>query len=64
MEVATIMDREEDCYLRAVAETLTEWNSPIEARGRSLVSPKHKDLVRRNRVLCVSEILCRDRDRD
>ena len=22
------MDREEDCYLRAVAETLTEWNSP------------------------------------
>ena len=39
-------------------------HSPIEARGRSLVSPKHKDLVRRNRVLCVSEILCRDRDRD
>ena len=22
------MDREEDRYLRAVAETLTEWNSP------------------------------------
>ena len=22
------MDREEDCYLRAVAETLSEWNSP------------------------------------
>ena len=22
------MDREEDYYLRAVAETLTEWNSP------------------------------------
>ena len=22
------MDREDDYYLRAVAETLTEWNSP------------------------------------
>lgn len=22
------MDREDDCYLRAVAETLTEWSSP------------------------------------
>ena len=31
------MDREADCYLRSVAETLTEWNSPEdEAAWRDL----------------------------
>ena len=31
------MDREDDCYLRAVAETLAEWTSPEdEAAWRDL----------------------------